>query len=270
MKNGIFQKIKRVEIQGAINIAKESLKYLKKFGKKYGFGKRFEREMEKLVRVRPTAVVLHNVLEELKKERSVEKIDELLERLEAINNNISEVAQKIIPKSATVLTYCHSTEVISCLVKARKEEKNIRVYAGKTEPLHQGLITVKELAKNGIKVTLINDNACGYFMKNVDLVLVGTDAIRKEGIVNKIGTSMIAIVAKEYGVPFYSVGSYFKLDRRKTVTIEERSWKEIIGRKIKGVEIRNPAFDITPWKYVNGVVFEDSIKTPKQVLRLLK
>lgn len=265
-----YRRIKSVEIQGAINIAKESLKYLKTYAKTNGFGKRFYVEAKKIERIRPTAVVLHNVLEELLKDPSFEKVEELLRKLEEINERVSTVSQKIIPKKACILTHCHSSEFVSCLQKAKKLGKRIKVYATKTEPLHQGLITVKELAKARIDVTLINDNSVGYFIKNVDLILVGTDAIRKEGIVNKIGTYMIAVVAKENDVPFYSIGSYFKLDRRKYFAIEQRSWKEVIKKRIKGVKVENPAFDITPWKYVSGVVLEDGIYKAIKIRRLLK
>jgi len=264
-----YRKIKSVKIQGAINIAKESLKYLKKYARVYGFGKNFYTEARKIEKIRPTAVVLHNALEELLKNPSFEKIEELLQKLEEINERVSIVSQKIIPKKASILTHCHSSEVVSSIIKAKKLGKRIKVYATKTEPLHQGLITVKELADAKIDVTLINDNAAGYFIKNVNLVLVGTDAIRREGIVNKTGTSMIAVVAKENSIPFYSIGSYFKLDKRRDFVIEQRPWKEVIERKIRGVKVKNPAFDITPWKYVSGVVLEDGIYKPREIMRLL-
>lgn len=264
-----YHRLKSVEIQGAINIAKESLRYLKNYAKSYGFGNDFNREAKRIEKIRPTAVVLHNVLEELLRNPSFEKIDELLRRLEEVDEKVSTISQRVIPNGACVLTHCHSTEVVSCLVEANELGKNVKVYATKTEPLHQGLITAKELAKASIDVTLINDNAVGYFMEEVDLVLVGTDAIRKEGIVNKVGTSMIAIVAKEYSVPFYSIGSYFKLDRRRNFIVEKRSWKEVIDKKIKGVKVENPAFDLTSWRYVSGVVLEDGIYKPRDVRRLL-
>jgi len=268
----VYENIKSVRIQGAMNIAKYSLLYLKSFAKKHGFGKKFEKEMKILEKIRPTAVVLHNVLEELNKEKSFEKINELLERLEEADDLVAKTSQKIIPKKATILTHCHSSIAVSCIKFAKKLGKRIRVIATVTEPLDQGLITARELGSTGIKVKLIEDNAVGYMMQTekIDLVLVGTDALRKDGLINKIGTYTIAVLAKEHGIPFYSAGSYFKLDKRKKVIIEKRPWKEVLKRKIKNVEVVNPAFDLTPWKFVKGVVMEDKILTPKKLVRLLE
>jgi ribose 1,5-bisphosphate isomerase len=117
---------------------------------------------------------------------------------------------------------------------------------------------------------LIVDSAIEFFMKDVDIVIVGTDAIRKEGIVNKIGTYPLAVVAWEHKKPFYVVGSTLKLDKRKKLIIEERSPDEVYVEHMKTLEVRNPAFDVTPWKYVKRVVTEKGILTPGNVLRMLK
>jgi ribose 1,5-bisphosphate isomerase len=159
--------------------------------------------------------------------------------------------------------------------KAWKDGKKISVIATETDPLEQGVKTAKELAKVKIPVTLITDNAVGYFMPTVDCVLVGSDAIRKEGVVNKVGTSLLALAAKENKKPFYVAANTLKFDKRKKLTIEERSPKEVYRELIrpgnlKNVKIRNPAFDVTPWKFITAVITEKRILEPKQVLRLLR
>jgi ribose 1,5-bisphosphate isomerase len=154
-----------------------------------------------------------------------------------------------------------------------KHKKKISVIACETEPLEQGIRTARELADEKIPVTLIDDNAIGFFIKDVDMVIVGADAMRINGVVNKIGTSLLAQSAKANGKPFYVIANLMKIDRRKKLKIEERSPKEIYRKiinksKLKNVKIRNPAFDITPWKYVTAVVNEKGIANPQRIARM--
>ena len=131
-------------------------------------------------------------------------------------------------------------------------------------------MTAKELAKLKIPVILIVDSAIEFFIKDVSMVIVGSDAIRREGVVNKIGTYPLAVVAKEHKKPFYVVGNTLKLDKRKKLIIEERSPHEIYDERMKTLKIRNPAFDITPWKYINRVVTEKGVMTPGNIKKMLK
>ena len=264
----IFKRIKSLQIQGATAIAAESLKYLKKFSAKNGFGKKFDAECKRLLAVRKTAVVLHNVLEELKKEKSAKKIDELLERLQKNKEKIAFNGRSLIKKNYSVHTHCHSTEALAVIKEAAKTKK-FAVVVDETRPKGQGIKTAKELAKiRKIKVTLIIDDAAWNTVQNDDIVIVGADALRKEGLVNKIGTHMLAVIAKEKGIPFYVAADTFRLDRRKKIEIEERPPEEI-HKKIKGVKIKNPAFDITPWKYVMTVITEKGIKKPKNIVKMI-
>jgi methylthioribose-1-phosphate isomerase len=103
-------------------------------------------------------------------------------------------------------------------------------------------------------------------------VLVGSDAMRKDGNINKIGTLTLATVAKEFKKPFYVAGDTLKLDPRKKFVIEERPASEIYQdiSSIKGAAARNPAFDLTPWKYVKRIVTEKGVLTPGNLQRLMK
>jgi len=265
----VAEKIKSVKVQGAKQIAIYSLNYLRKFCKKHGFGLKFEVAAMILEKARPTAVVLHNCLEILKKKRSLKTINQLIKKLNESTKKIAKNGNKLIPKKAVIMTHCHSGEALATIKEAWKNKKKISVVATVTEPLNQGIKTTKELAKLKIPVGLITDNAVGYMMKDVDLVIVGSDAIRKNGVVNKVGTNLIALAAKENKKPFYVVGSTLKFDRRKKLVIEERPEIEVY-KKIKGVKIRNIAFDITDWKFVSAVITEKGVYKPKQILRLLK
>jgi ribose 1,5-bisphosphate isomerase len=264
----IAERIKAIKVQGAKEIAIYSLKYLRKFCKKNGFGLKFEVAAMILENARPTAVVLHNCLEIIKKRKSLQTIDQLIKRLNEATGKIAKKGNKIIPIRARIMTHCHSGEALAVIKEAWKSKKKISVVATITEPLEQGVKTVRELGKMGIPVILITDNAVGHLMKDVDLVLVGSDAIRKNGIVNKVGTSLIALAAKENRKPFYAVGNTLKFDRRKKLVIEERPTSEVY-KKIKGVKIRNPAFDLTDWKFVSGVVMENGVFKPDKVRRML-
>jgi len=263
----LVKKIKTMEIRGAREIALESLKFLRKFCRKKGFGKEFEKAARKLEKTRPTAVVLHNCLEKIREKRKIETINKLLRRLNRATKEIAKRGSRIIKDGYTIMTHCHSEEAVAVIKQAFKEGKKIKVYATMTEPRDQGLITAKELTTMGIDTILIIDSAIEFFIKDVDIVIVGTDAIRKEGIVNKIGTYPMAVVAKEHKKPFYVVGDTLKLDRRKKLIIEERAVSEVYK---DGLAIRNPAFDVTPWKYVKRVITEKGILTPGNILKMLK
>jgi len=270
------RKIKSVEIQGAKEIAIYSLKFLRRLCKKKGFGREFTRAANELEKARPTAVVLHNCLEIIRKKKSLKTIDELLKNLKRVNKDIAANGVKLFKKKKyTILTHCHSGEALAVIKQLKRKGKKISVIATKTDPLEQGVKTAKELARARIPVTLIIDSAVGYFMPSVDAVVVGTDAMRMEGVVNKIGTSLYATKAKEYNIACYIVGNTLKLDKRKKFKIEQRPAKEVYKElirpgQLKGVKIKNPAFDITPWKFVSKVITERGVYTPAQIKRMLK
>lgn len=268
--NDLIKKLKSLEIQGAKEIATESLKFLRKLAKEKGFGKEFNNTAKRIENIRPTEVVLHNCLEIIKKEKKVETINRLLRRLNQSTKEIAKRGSRLIKDGDKIMTHCHSGEVCAVIEQAWKEGKKIIVYATETRPKGQGIKTAKELAKLKIPVELIIDSAVEFFIKEVDMVMVGCDALRKEGVVNKIGTYPMAVIAKEHKKPFYVVGNTLKLDRRKKLIIEERCRREVCTERMKTLEVRNPAFDVTPWKYVKRVVTEKGIMTPGNILRMLK
>lgn len=268
--------IKSVKVQGAKEIAVYGLNFLKQYCKKHGFGLKFEVVAWKLEEARPTAVVLHNCIEILKKKRRMKTIDRLLRQLKTSTDKIAKIGNKVVKNNYRIMTHCHSGEALAVIKYAWKKGKKISVIATETDPLEQGVKTSKELAALKIPMTLITDAAIGYFIKDVDCVIVGCDSIRKrEGVINKIGSYAIALAAKDNDKPFYVVGNTLKLDKRKKFLIEERPAKEVYDELIRpghlhGIKLRNPAFDATSFNLVTGVITEKGILTPKQVLRLLK
>ncbi|MEM3942097.1 MAG: S-methyl-5-thioribose-1-phosphate isomerase, partial [Candidatus Bathyarchaeia archaeon] len=160
---------------------------------------------------------------------------------------------------------------------AVEEGKALRVIATETRPKLQGArLTAYELMRDGIPVTLIADTMVGYVMYKgmVDKVIVGADRIVEDAVINKIGTYQIAVLAKEHGIPFYVAApkSTFDLKRRAVdVIIEERDPDEVIyvgSERIapEGVSVINPAFDVTPMKYVTAIICEDGILYKEDIL----
>lgn len=263
--------IKSMKILSANTIALVSLKYLGNVAKKYGFGKKFNSAVKELVNARPTAVVLYKCIEIIKKNKSIETIDKLLFDIKNSYKLISKNSLKIFPrkKKVAVLTHCHSTVVIDALIEAKKKF-NIEVYVTETRPRDQGIITAKKLIRKRVKTHYIIDSALGPFRKKFDIILIGADSLRKQGIVNKIGTYLLAVFAKENNIPFYVAASTFKIDKRKKFVIEERPEREITHKHLDHSKIHNPAFDVTPWNLVTRIITEKGVFTPRRVLGLIK
>lgn len=272
----VVEEIKSVRVQGAKEIAIYGLKFLRDFAEEQGFDGKFDKVADLVKEVRPTAVVLHNCIEIIKKERKISAIDNLIAYLTKSSEKIGRYSDKVLRNNTTIMTHCHSGEALAFVKHyCRKHKRKISVIATETRPLEQGVKTAKELARDKIPVTLILDSAIGFFMKDVDMVVVGADALRREGVVNKIGTCPLAYVAKHHGKPFYVVANVLKVDKRKDFKIEERPAVEIYSKittakNLRGIKIRNPAFDITPWKYVTALVTDEGIMKPSQLMRRLK
>ncbi len=270
--------IKEIKIQGAIKIAQKSVEGLNKFGQKSKaktkkqFISELQRAAKVLIGARPTEPAMQNSLDSvitvLKKSKnpdfkkelnslSKNKITELKQSLDKITEN----TLKIIPDRATILLHCHSHTVIEAVRAAKK--KRIKVILTETRPRFQGRLTAKDMVKAGIPATMITDDAVSSFIRDVDLVLVGTDAVTKKGIINKIGTKTISIVAKKYKKPVYVLGSTLKFI--KEIKIEQRNPKEVWDRPPKKLKIKNPAFDLTPYEYVKGVITEKGVFSPRKI-----
>jgi S-methyl-5-thioribose-1-phosphate isomerase len=195
---------------------------------------------------------------------------------------IGEHGEKLIKDSMRILTHCNAGALatvdygtaLAPLRRAQKKGKSFFVYADETRPRLQGLLTAWELHQEGIPHALIADNAAGYFMKKkeIDLVIVGADRIARNGdVANKIGTYEKAVLAKENKIPFYVAAPLSTFDSNvkdgTQIMIEERARKElseINGKKIypDWVAVKNPAFDVTPTKYITGYITEKGIQKP--------
>jgi methylthioribose-1-phosphate isomerase len=240
---------------------------------------------------RPTAVnlfwaikrVMNRALETTRDVVSavVEEAEKIAEEDVKVNRRIGEYGATLIADGDTILTHCNAGSLatvdygtaLAALRTAWAKGKKIKVLATETRPLLQGArLTAYELHRDGIPVTLITDSMVGYVMSRglIQKVVVGADRIVRDAVVNKIGTYSIAVLAHEHDVPFYVAAprSTFDVERlARDVVIEERGMAEVVRFgdvqiAPAGVPAMNPAFDITPLKYVAGIVTEDGVLSP--------
>ncbi|MFQ5887776.1 MAG: ribose 1,5-bisphosphate isomerase, partial [Candidatus Hydrothermarchaeales archaeon] len=274
------EKIRDMEIRGAGKIGRSAAMALKgcaETSKAKTAAKLLEELNDAgdlLISARPSAVSLPNAvrfvfnklnsddISDLKSLRktAVEAADEFVENSNKALAMIGEIGARRIGDGDTILTHCNSSAAISIIKSAWGQGKDIRVFATEARPRYQGHITVKELAEEGIPTTLIVDSAVRTFMKEIDKVIVGADSIASNGaVVNKIGTSQIALAAQEARVLFLVAAETYKFHPEtlvgELVEIEERSSDEVADpEEFVGVTIRNPAFDVTPPEYVDLII----------------
>ena len=190
--NQIVKDIKEVKIQGARNIAKAALEAYSLFPSK--------KTAKKLLSLRPTEPMMENVLNLAEKGHSLNSINAHFKEAQDL---INQKVFKLIENGDIIFTHCHSTNVVNALIYAKKKGKKFEVYNTETRPLYQGRKTAKQLKNAKIKVTMFTDSAVDVVLsgeqkiKKPDKVFLGADAITKKGIVNKIGSEIIAVFAKQ-------------------------------------------------------------------------
>ena len=232
--------------------------------------KRMQQKFE-TVRVRPVPQIKQALIEEAQRMHA-EDI--------AINQAMGKHGAALMPASGGVLTHCNAGALATAgygtalgVIRAAVEAgKKIQVYADETRPFLQGArLTAWELVKDGIPTTVISDNMSGAMMRQgkIGAVIVGADRIAANGdVANKIGTYTVAVLAKEHGIPFYVAAPISTVDLEtpdgSKIPIEQRSATEVThfaGKLVtpEGVSIENPAFDVTPAKYVTAIVTERGI-----------
>jgi len=249
---------------------------------------------DSLARTRPTAVNLFWAIDRMKRlyrslrgrpiaeirARLVEEAQRVREEDIAINRAIGRNGAVLVPDGKTVLTHCNAGALatagygtaLGVIRAAREAGKNIDVFADETRPFLQGArLTVWELQQDGIPTTLITDNMAGHFMKSgrIGCVVVGADRIAGNGdVANKVGTYSVAVLAKENNVPFFVAAPISTLDLSLAsgdqIPIEQRSPAEVthvFGHQVAptGTAVQNPAFEVTPFRYVTAIITEKGV-----------
>jgi len=198
----------------------------------------------------------------------------------AANEAMGRHGAALMPASGGVLTHCNAGALATCgygtalgvIRSAIDSGKKLHVFADETRPFLQGSrLTAWELMKDGIQTTLIADNMAGAMMRQgkIKAVIVGADRIAANGdVANKIGTYSVAVLAKEHGIPFYVAAPWSTVDMNmpdgEGIPIEQRSAQEVThhaGKQVApdGVLVENPAFDMTPSKYIASIITERGI-----------
>lgn len=274
-----------------------------KVSRREEFLKQIEISAELLRRTRPTGANLFWAVERILKKLCasadfsvsalrdlvVSEAEKMSDEDVEINQKIGENGLRLIEDGDTILTHCNAGGLatvdygtaLGVIRKAWEQGKKIKVIATETRPRLQGArLTAFELKMAGIPFTLITDSMVGYVMSKslIDKVIVGADRIVRDAVVNKIGTYSIAVLAHEHKVPFYVAAPMSTFDLEHTaedVVIEERNPEEVThfgSVKIvpKGTKVLNPAFDITPMRYVTAIVCDKGVLVPEDVVRLAK
>ena len=239
---------------------------------------------------RPTAVSLPNALRYVLQRMEGESVDRLrrsvvdaseafVRQLDRAQEDLGQVGANRLADGDTVMTHCHSTDALACIEAAVEQGKSISAVVKETRPRQQGHITAEALREMGVPVTLIVDSAARRYLDEVDHVVVGADSIAADGgVINKIGTSGLAVNARERGVPIMTAAQTIKLHPETltghTVEIEMRSEEEVIDadarEEIGEIAVENPAFDVTPPRYMDAIVTEHGQFPPESIVTLMR
>jgi len=268
------------------------------------FFEQFSVICEHLAATRPTAVNLFWAIERMKhlvrqhreedleriKALLVEEAQRILEEDIRVNRAMGRHGAAFVRDGDSILTHCNAGALatggygtaLGVIRAAWEQGKRIHVYVDETRPVLQGArLTVWELMQEGIPVTLITDSMAGYLMKQgkIDLAVVGTDrTVRNGDVANKIGTYTVAVLCKEHGIPFYVAAPTSTIDLSipsgDLIPIEERDPAEVtrvlgqVAIAPEGVAVANPAFDVTPARYVTGIITEKGVFRPRDIRKL--
>ncbi len=287
-----------IGVAAAYGVALEALRLSSTLRQAQGERIEFDKGMEDgftvLAASRPTAVNLFWALQRMRKvwesvatqtpqqiaQRLLAEAHEILAEDIRINKAMGVNGAALLKDGARVLTHCNAGALatagwgtaLGVFRSAVEAGKKISVIADETRPFLQGArLTAWEMVQESIPVTLITDNMAGYMMAQgeIDAVVVGTDRVAANGdVANKIGTYMVAVLAKRHNIPFYVACPLSTIDLNiasgKDIPIEERSVDEVKGFRdthwaAEGVKIRNPSFDVTPAELVTGLITEKGV-----------
>lgn len=259
-------------------------------------GEDIKKAAEYIKNTRPTAqnlfYAVDRVLKAKNKEEALKLAEDVANEDSKASRKIGEYGEPLIKNNAKILTHCNAGwlafvdwgTALSPIYAAKRNGKNIFVFVDETRPRLQGaMLTAWELSNESIPHSIIADNAAGYYMKKreIDIVITGADRIAANGdTANKIGTYEKAVLAKENNIPFYIAAPISTIDINcpsgEHIPIEERDETEVL--ELRGIRLapekshaKNPAFDVTPAKYIKGIITEKGIIKPdkEEIKRIL-
>tara|TARA_Y100000310_G_C20663835_1_gene806342 strand:+ start:1265 stop:2185 length:921 start_codon:yes stop_codon:yes gene_type:complete len=275
--------IKELKIQGAEDIAKTAVLVLRQCVHnstaltKTRLLKELEKTKQELFKTRPTEPLMKNAVNYILSNLDGMDVEELKEifytnvkytlaHFQSVEKRIACIGANKIRDGMIIFTHCHSSTVMGILRKAKQMGKRFEVHNTETRPLFQGRITAKELSKLKIPVTHYVDSAMRLAIKDADLVLLGADAITSEKAINKIGSEIVAELAKKYDIPVYVCCNSWKFDY-KTIfgfgeELEVREAKEIWKSSPKSVKIVDYAFEKIDLGLITAIISETGVHRP--------
>ncbi len=286
-----------MSIRGAGKIAREASSALSDLASSWNGSSKDDliEDLKKAARelhsTRPSAVSLRNALlltlKDVEKETDITSVKdmvikrsgEFISSSQKALDRIAEIGKNRIPKGSTVMTHCNSSAALAVIHSAFMDGRVEEVFATESRPWRQGQITVKWLSGRDIPVTMIVDSAVRHFMNDMDIVCVGADTITANGaVINKIGTSQIALAAREARTPFMVCAETYKFSREtlmgSLVEIEDRGPDEVADpmrpEDFPGVKFRNPVFDATPPEYIDSIITELGIISPYMATEVIR
>jgi len=293
-----FQDIKSLKIQGATDVAIETIKTLANYGNSINtkelsiLKERIKTGAKFLLSARPTEPMAQNgvkfILSQLNKSKPKNVVhakdcikgasNDFLMTMSDAGDLVINHGERLVKNNDDILTHCHSWLVEQILIKAKENKKKFKVYNTETRPLFQGRMTSKILLKAKISTTMVGDSSAGFLISHysgedlmMDKIILGADAILSDGsVINKIGSFSIGAAAKEEKVPLYIASTLLKYHNKSWIKIEKRSPKELWKNAPKGLRIINFAFDIIPAKYITGIICEQGIIKPKDIGKVIK
>ncbi len=284
--------IKNDEIHGASWLAREAILVLSMVSTEYKPGNvndylnRMKSLAIHLMNIRPSMGAINNLVGDIlfklvEKSKTTSNIIEMKtfvsNKIKELNRNserniinVSKNAYKLFPDQCNILTHSFSSTVIEAIKFAYKNKKEIQVMVTESRPLFDGRKTANILSKYGIPTTIMTDAAAGFFIGNVDMVLLGADSLLTNGeIINKVGTYPIVLSAAYQGIPVYILADTGKLNLRSYFTqilLEERETKEVWMKPPTNVSVRNLYFDITPKFFITRIITEIQNIKPEELL----
>lgn len=195
-----------------------------------------------------------------------EKKNQLVKQMDKAVEDSAKHTVKLIDEGETIFTFSYSSSVMEAMKYTAS--KKIKIIVAESRPLCEGVTTAEECAKLGIETALITDAQMGLFIKNCSLVLVGADAIIPSGdVINKAGTSIVALIAAASDIPFHVISTTWKIHPNQSVSLEEKSPEEII-KGSHPFSIRNIYFDITPFSKITSIITEKGSLHPTKISSL--
>ena len=295
--NGLIDEIRNDKVHGASQLARQAMSVLK-IAAEHSQTDSVEQFLleqkeigERLMSARPAMAPVFNIVSRFLdtisgkakqinldsiKRLAISKADELAsDSLQAIAQIVNYGSQ-LIADGDRIMTHSYSSTVMAVLKEAFDKHKHMEVIATRSGPGGTGERIAQELGRYGLPVTFIDDAAIGLYISVVNKVMVGADRVCADGnIINGIGTYQLALAAEKAGVPFYVLCETLKFDPRlksHEVDLEEKQPSEIVepGRLPPEVRVKNPYFDITPLELVTGVVTENGLLAPQEVIGYVK